>query len=93
MSKEKRGIGESSFLFIYWPIAQADHVHEHKGRPSKELYAMPGLMILQQMHDLTDEEATTQFAFNRQLHYPLNFTGPFDEETYVCVKTVWSISH
>ena len=26
------------------------------GRPTKELYAMLGVMILQQMHDLTDEE-------------------------------------
>ncbi|MFO7763931.1 MAG: hypothetical protein R6V61_09390, partial [Wenzhouxiangellaceae bacterium] len=39
------------------------HYSELQGRPTKELYAMLGLMILQQMHDLTDEEAVTEFAF------------------------------
>lgn len=70
-----------------------EHFHAHKGRPSKELYAMLGLMILQQMQDLTDEEAATQFAFNRQWHYALNITGHSDEETYVCTKTLWNIRH
>lgn len=70
-----------------------EYFHEHKGRPSKELYAMLGLMILQQMQDFTDEEAATQFAFNRQWHYALNITGHSDEETYVCTKTLWNIRH
>ena len=39
-----------------------------KGRPTKELYAMLGLMLLQQVHDLTDEEAICQFAFNIKWH-------------------------
>lgn len=38
------------------------------GRPKKELHAMLGLMILQQMHDLTDEEAIEQFAFNIKIN-------------------------
>ena len=37
------------------------------GRPTKELYAALGSLILQQMHDLTDEETVTQFSFNLQL--------------------------
>ena len=36
------------------------------GRPTKELYAALGSLILQQMHDLTDEETVTQFSFNLQ---------------------------
>jgi len=36
------------------------------GRPTKELYAMMGVMILQQMKDLTDDEAVRQFAFNTE---------------------------
>jgi len=40
------------------------HYHETDGRPTNEMYSMVGLMILQQMHDLTDEEAIEQFAFN-----------------------------
>lgn len=31
--------------------------HDFLGRKTKELYSMIGLMILQQMHDLTDDEA------------------------------------
>ncbi len=42
------------------------HYHEWNGRPTKEIHAMIGLMILQQMHDLTDSEAVEQFCFNIQ---------------------------
>ncbi|MCI5165619.1 MAG: hypothetical protein D3903_05870 [Candidatus Electrothrix sp. GM3_4] len=36
------------------------------GRPTKELVSMMGAMLLQHMHDLTDEETTEHFAFNIQ---------------------------
>ncbi len=39
------------------------HYHTWNGRPTKELFSMIGLMILQQMHDLTDEQAVEQFCF------------------------------
>ena len=71
----------------------AKHFNEQNGRPTKELYAMLGFMVLQQMFDFTDDEAVTQFAFNRQWHYALNITGHSDEETYICPKTLWSIRH
>jgi hypothetical protein len=35
---------------------------------------MVGTMILQQMHDLSDEQTVEQFAFNLQWHYALNIT-------------------
>ncbi|HAR49853.1 MAG TPA: hypothetical protein DCR81_07110 [Smithella sp.] len=41
---------------------------EDFGRPAKELYASLGSLILQQMHDLTDEETVSQFSFNIQWH-------------------------
>ncbi len=50
------------------------------GAPTKELYAMLGLMVIQQMHDLTDEEAVDQFAYNLQWHYALNITSTADAE-------------
>ena len=65
--------------------------HEFIGRPSKELYAMFGLMILQQMHDLTDEEAAHEFAFNQMWHYALDIASTSDTEAYVCPKSVWSM--
>ena len=61
------------------------------GAPTKELYAMLGLMIIQQMHDLTDEEAVDQFAYNLQWHYALNITSTDDADAYVSPKTLWTM--
>jgi len=61
------------------------------GRPTKELYAMMGIMILQQMKDLSDEETIRQFAFNIEWHYALGVTGESDTATYLCSKTLWNI--
>ena len=44
---------------------------------------MLGVMILQQMFDLTDEEAINQFAFNIEWHYALNITYDSDWETKI----------
>lgn len=69
----------------------ADAYHQVTGRPTKELYAMLGLMILQQMNDLTDDEAVYQYAFNIQWHYALDIKGESDTETYVSLKTLWTM--
>jgi len=61
------------------------------GAPTKELYAMLGLMIIQQMHDLTDEEAVDQFAYNLQWQYALNITSTDDADAYVSPKTLWTM--
>lgn len=61
------------------------------GAPTKELYAMFGLMIIQQMHDMTDEEAVDQFAYNLQWHYALNITSTADADAYVSPKTLWTM--
>jgi hypothetical protein len=61
------------------------------GAPTKELYAMLGLMVIQQMHDLTDEEAVDQFAYNLQWHYALNITSAADADAYVSPKTLWTM--
>jgi hypothetical protein len=45
------------------------------GAPTKELYAMLRLMVIQQMNDLTDEEAVDQFVYNLQWHYAMNITS------------------
>ncbi|MBM9514775.1 transposase [Desulfogranum marinum] len=62
------------------------HYDDWQGRPTKELYSMMGLMILQQMHDLTDEQAVEQFCFNIKWHYTLNITNPEDTASYVNLK-------
>ena len=61
------------------------------GAPTKELYAMIGLMVLQQMNDLTDEEAVDQFAYNLQWQYALNITSTDDANAYVSPKTLWNM--
>lgn len=67
------------------------HYDPVQGRPSKELYAMLGAVLLQQMLDLTDEETVDQFAFNLQWHYALNLTGESDQVAYLCAKTLWTM--
>jgi len=61
------------------------------GAPTKELYAMLGLMVIQQMHDMTDEEAVDQFAYNLQWHYALNVTSTADADAYVSPKSLWTM--
>lgn len=67
--------------------------HWFMGRPTKELYAMLGVMLLQQMHDLTDEETIHQYAFNMEWHYALGITDESDQESYLCPKTLWAMRH
>lgn len=63
------------------------------GRPTKEIFAALGALILQQMHDLTDEETVSQFSFNLQWHYALDIPGESDDAKYLCSKTLWTLRH
>ena len=67
------------------------YYHDKNGRPSKEMYSMLGLMILQQMHDLTDEKAVGDFMFDTRWRYTLDVPGDSDREAYVPLKSLWSI--
>lgn len=64
---------------------------EFRGRRTKELYNMLGLTILQQMEDLTDEQAVRQFAFSIEWHYALNITDKSDFSSYVSARTLWTM--
>ncbi|MCB2181511.1 MAG: transposase [Desulfobulbaceae bacterium] len=68
----------------------AKQFSSNNGRPTKELVAMMGAMVLQHMHDLTDLETAEQFAFNIQWHYALDITGRSDNAAYVSPKSIWS---
>jgi hypothetical protein len=61
------------------------------GRPSKELYTVLGVLVLQQSLDLTDEETVSQLAFNIQWHYALNITEESDTAKYMAPKTLWNM--
>ena len=68
-----------------------EYYHDKNGRPSKEMYSMLCLMILQQMHDLTDEKAVGDFMFETRWCYALDVPGDSDREAYVGLKSLWSI--
>ena len=61
------------------------------GRPTKELYTVLGVLVLQQARDLTDEEALNELAFNTQWHYALNITEESDSAKYMSLKTLWNM--
>ena len=61
------------------------------GRPTKELHTVLGVLIFQQMFDLTDDEACDQLTFNIQWHYALNITEESDSAKYMCPKTLWNM--
>ena len=61
------------------------------GRPTKELYAMLGVILFQQIFDLTDEETVTQMAFNLQWHYALDIPEESDGIKYLSPKTLWNM--
>jgi hypothetical protein len=61
------------------------------GRPTKELHTVLGALLLQQVHDLTDDETVNQLAFSIQWHYALNITEESDSAKYMCPKTLWNM--
>jgi hypothetical protein len=61
------------------------------GRPTKDLCTVVGVLILQQTHDLTDQEAVDQLSFNIQWHYALNIFEESDSAKYMCPKTLWNM--
>jgi len=74
------------------PAEKLFHLYsEHYGRRTKELYAMLGIVLLQQQQDLTDEEAINQFAFNIMWQYALNVTDPSDMSSYVSPRSLWTM--
>ena len=56
--------------------------------PTKELYSMVGLVLLQHCFDLTDEETISQLAFNLQWHYALDIAEDSDRTAYVSPRTL-----
>jgi len=69
----------------------APYFTEGFGRPTKELYMALGVIILQQAHDLTDDETLCQLAFSEQWHYALDITSVSDDATYMSPKTLWNM--
>lgn len=56
------------------------------GRPSKDLHIVAGVLLLQQLHDLSDAATVEALAFNLAWHYALNVRTETD--CYFCEKTL-----
>ena len=48
------------------------------GRPSKDLHVVIGVLLLQQLHDLSDAETVEALAFNMAWHYALDVRSEAD---------------
>jgi len=62
------------------------HLDERLGRPSKDLHVVIGVLLLQQLHDLSDAATVEALAFNMAWHYALDVRGEAD--SYFCEKTL-----
>jgi transposase-like protein DUF772/DDE family transposase len=62
------------------------HLDDRLGRPSKDLHVVIGVLILQQLHDLSDRVAVEALAFNIAWHYALGVQSEAD--AYFCEKTL-----
>jgi len=48
------------------------HFDATMGRPTKELYSMAGLLLIQEFKDWTKDEALAAYRFHMDIHYALN---------------------
>lgn len=99
LSPKRKQLLEDSWADLYrkeilceLPIeAFAPFFEKDFGRPTKELYSVLSVLLLQQFLDLTDQEAIYQLAFNIQWHYALNLPEESDSAKYFCEKTLWNM--
>jgi hypothetical protein len=79
------GVMRRSILKLLPAEKLGERFHEFLGRPSKELYAMCGLMLLAEFRDLTIDQAASAWSFDASVQYALNL--PRDRQ-YLCARTL-----
>ena len=62
------------------------HFDDRLGRPSKDLHIAIGVLLLQQLHDLSDAATVEALAFNMASHHALDVRSEAD--CYFCEKTL-----
>jgi len=62
------------------------HFDAYMGRPSKDLHFVTGVLLLQQLHDLSDAATVEALGINMAWHYALDTRGETD--SYFCEKTL-----
>jgi hypothetical protein len=99
LSPKRRELLEKSWAALFrkellceLPVGEVtSFFNDDFGRPTKELHTVLGTLLLQQTHDLTDEETVSQLAFNIEWHYALNIAEESDSAKYICAKTLWNM--
>ena len=75
------------FLLEHLPVNElAAGFRDGHGRPSKDLSVALGALILQQLHDLTDQQTTEAVALNIAWHYALDIRH--EPDAYLCERTL-----
>ncbi len=75
------------YLLDHLPVGElAAGFCEGRGRPSKDLTVALGALILQQLHDLTDQQTTEAVALNIAWHYALDIRH--EQDAYLCERTL-----
>lgn len=62
-----------------------NHFHATLGRPTKELYSMAGLILLQEFHGWTNDEAAQAYMFRNDVQYALNLEPGLQS---LCTRTL-----
>lgn len=62
------------------------HFDERMGRPSKDFHIVIGVLLLQQLHDLSDAATVEALAFNMTWHHALDVRT--EAVCYFCEKTL-----
>ena len=74
-------------LLQHLPVKEvAQQFREEVGRPSKDLHVALGALILQQLHDLTDEQTVEAIALNIAWHYARDIRN--EKDAYLCERTL-----
>ena len=74
-------------LLNHLPVRElAAHFSRELGRPTKDLHAVVGALILQQLHDTTDAETVEAVALNLAWQYALDIRA--DTDAYLCERTL-----
>lgn len=75
------------YLLKRLPVGElAREFRDDFGRPTKDLYVALGALILQQLHDFTDQQTTEAVALNIAWHYALDIRK--DSDAYLCERTL-----
>lgn len=75
------------YLLAHLPVSELSAgFSDGHGRPSKDLSVALGALILQQLHDLTDQQTTEAVALNIAWHYALDIRH--EPDAYLCERTL-----